>query len=278
MKLPIRLLAIDIDGTLLDPQYQISMANLAALRRAHRNGVEVVLVTGRRHTFAMPVAQMLGFDLWLISSNGAVTRSSQGELFHRDLLPSAVARKLCDYMREFRGSLVLTFDHEGKGALVVERMDELHASIARWLEKNQAFIELVSPITDALRSDPIQAMFCGTIPRMKAAEARLAASHLGGQITVLKTQYDARDLCIIDVLNSGCSKGHALKRWAQYRGLQREEVMAIGDNYNDIEMLEFAGVPFVMGNASDDVKQNGWPITLPNDQSGVAAALEQVGI
>jgi hydroxymethylpyrimidine pyrophosphatase-like HAD family hydrolase len=54
--------------------------------------------------------------------------------------------------------------------------------------------------------------------------------------------------------------------------------MAIGDNYNDLEMLEFAGVPFVMGNASDDIKQNGWPITLGNDQSGVAAALEQVGI
>ncbi len=278
MKLPIRLLAIDIDGTLLDPQYQISAANLAALRRAHRSGVEVVLVTGRRHTFAMPVAEMLGFDLWLISSNGAVTRSSRGELFHRDLLPRATARKLCDYMHEFLGNLVLTFDHEGKGALVVERFDDLHASIARWLEKNAAYIELVAPITDALRTDPIQAMFCGTLARMREAEARLAAGHLGGEVTVLKTQYDARDLCIIDVLNYDCSKGHALKRWAAHRGLERQEIMAIGDNYNDIAMLAFAGVPFVMGNASDDVKQNGWAVTLSNDQSGVAAALEQVGI
>ena len=278
MKLPIRLLAIDIDGTLLDPQYQISAANLAALRRAHRNGVEVVLVTGRRHTFAMPVAEMLGFDLWLISSNGAVTRSSRGELFHRDLLPRATARKLCEYMREFWNSIVLTFDHEGKGSLVVQSVDELHASIARWLEKNASFIELVTPITDALRTDPIQAMFCGTLVRMRQAEARLAAGHLAAEVTVLKTQYDARDLCIIDVLNYGCSKGHALKRWATHRGLERHEIMAIGDNYNDIEMLAFAGVPFVMGNASDDVKQNGWAVTLPNDQSGVAAALEEVGI
>ncbi len=278
MKLPIRLLAIDIDGTLLDPQYQISTANLAALRRAHRNGVEVVLVTGRRHMFAMPVADLLGFDLWLISSNGAVTRSSKGELFHRDLLPCATARKLCDYMRAFRGNLVLTFDIEGKGALVLERLDELHGSIARWLEKNEAYIELVTPITDALQSDPVQAMFCGNIARMREAEARLAAGHLGREITVLKTQYEARDLCIIDALNFGCSKGHALKRWAEHRGLGRQEVMAIGDNYNDLEMLAFAGVPFVMGNASDEVKQNGWPVTLSNDQSGVAAALEQVGI
>ncbi len=278
MNLPIRLLAIDIDGTLLDPQYQISAANLAALRRAHLNGVEVVLVTGRRHAFAMPVAEMLGFDLWLISSNGAVTRSSQGELFHRDLLPRATARKLCDYMRDFRGNLVLTFDVETKGALVLERLDELHGSIARWLEKNHAFIQLITPITDSLRTDPVQAMFCGTVVRMRDAEARLAAGPFAREVTVLKTQYDARDLCIIDVLNQGCSKGHALKRWAAHRGLDRREIMAIGDNYNDLEMLAFAGVPFVMGNASDDLKQNGWAVTLGNDQSGVAAALEEVGI
>ena len=278
MKLPLRLLAIDIDGTLLDPQYQISAANLAALRRAHRSGVEVVLVTGRRHAFAMPVAALLGFDLWLISSNGAVTRSSQGELFHRDLLPRATALHLCDYMRDFRGNMVVTFDIEAKGALVLERLDQLHASIARWLEKNQAFIQLVTPITDALSTDPVQAMFCGAVARMKEAEARLAAGQLGTQITVLKTQYDARDLCMIDVLNFGCSKGHALKRWAAHRRLERQQIMAIGDNYNDLEMLAFAGVPFVMGNASDDVKQSGWPVTLGNDQSGVAAALEEMGI
>jgi hydroxymethylpyrimidine pyrophosphatase-like HAD family hydrolase len=77
----IRLIASDIDGTLLNPQFQISDDDLTALRRAHAAGIEVVLVTGRRHTFALPIAQQLGFDLWLISSNGAVTRSLAGETF-----------------------------------------------------------------------------------------------------------------------------------------------------------------------------------------------------
>ena len=72
---PIRLLAADIDGTLLNPEFQISEVDMAALRRAHQEGVEVILVTGRRHKFALPIAQQLGFDLWLISSNGAITRS-----------------------------------------------------------------------------------------------------------------------------------------------------------------------------------------------------------
>lgn len=277
VKLPIRLLAIDIDGTLLDPNFQISAANLEALRRAHAAGVEIVLGTGRRHAFAMPIAEQLGFELWLITSNGAVTKSSQGELFHRDLLPATTARRLIAHMSAFRGHAVLTFDREDQGALVLEHMDQLTQSIQRWLEKNQQSISFVVPIEQSLVADPIQAMFCGTVARMQEAQQHLAtAPSLLSEITVLRTQYDHRDLCIVDVLNKDCSKGHALARWAQARGYRREDVMAIGDNYNDREMLEFAGVPVVMGNASNDLKQSGWIVTLPNDQSGVAAAIEQL--
>jgi HAD superfamily hydrolase (TIGR01484 family) len=136
VKPEIRLLAIDIDGTLLDPQFQISPANFAALKHAHEAGVEIVLVTGRRHQFALPIAQSLGFDVALISSNGAVTRSLSGELFHRDLLPVSTARELVAHMEPFRGNLVLTFDREGKGALVLERTDELTSHIQRWVESN----------------------------------------------------------------------------------------------------------------------------------------------
>ncbi len=274
--LPIRLLAVDIDGTLLNPEFQISEADLAALRRAHQEGVEVVLVTGRRHTFALPIAQQLAFDLWLISSNGAITRSLASETFHRDLLPAATCCKLCAAMQEFRGNTVLTFDTEAKGAIVLEHMEELSASIQRWLQKNLQFIDFVAPIEKSLTTDPVQAMFCGPIPRMHQALAALAASGLEKDITVLRTEYPIRDLSIVDVLNQGCSKGHALERWANYRGIAREQVMAIGDNYNDIEMLAFAGLPFIMGNASDELRRNGWAVTLPNDQSGVAAAIEQV--
>src|SRR6266700_8110853 len=129
----IRLLATDIDGTLLNPQFQVSEGDLVALRRAHAAGIEIVLVTGRRHTFALPIAQQLGFDLWLISSNGAVTRSLTGETFHRDMMPAETCLRVCHAMQEFRGNTVVTFDKESKGALVLERMDELTVIIQRWL-------------------------------------------------------------------------------------------------------------------------------------------------
>jgi hypothetical protein len=179
-------------------------------------------------------------------------------------------------MREFRGNTVLTFDTEAKGAIVLEHMQELNASIQRWLEKNLQYIDFVVPVEKALTTDPVQAMFCGPIPRMQQALTALSSSGLENEITILRTEYEARDLSIVDVLNHGCSKGHALERWAKYRGIPREQVMAIGDNYNDIEMLAFAGVPVIMGNASEELRRNGWAVTLPNDQHGVAAAIEQM--
>jgi Cof subfamily protein (haloacid dehalogenase superfamily) len=270
------LLAIDIDGTLLDSNYQLPDVNLTALQHAHASGVEIILVTGRRHAFALPIVAELGFELWLISSNGAITRSSRGQTFYRDLLPVAVARQLCAEMADFRQQMVFTFDIEGRGALIVERVNALNQSISRWMEKNAGYIELFEPIENALRSDPVQGMFCGPISLMQKAEQRLLASALIPNVTVLKTQYNARDLCILDVLNQGCSKGHALRRWAEFRGITPQAIVAIGDNYNDAEMLNFAGRAFIMENACEELKQNGWSVAPSNDCGGVAGVIEQV--
>ena len=271
----IRLLAVDIDGTLLDSKFQISPANQAALHRASGAGVEIVLVTGRRHSFALPIARQLEVPLAIISSNGAIIRSLGGELFHRHLLPRQTALALCAHMSEFRSTLVLTFEREDRGALVVESLDAFTGAISNWMQKNRDFIECVQPIEQSLVTDPIQAMFCGAVERMQAALAQLRAGAVASDIQVLRTEYPRRDLAIVDVLARGCSKGAALERWAHHRGYGRHQVMAIGDNYNDVEMLEFAGLPVIMGNASQDLQQNGWARTASNDESGVAAAVEQ---
>lgn len=272
---PVRLIAIDIDGTLLDSNFQVSSRNLETLRKANSLGVEIALATGRRHTFALPVARALGFELTLISSNGAVTRTSDGTLFHRDPLPLTTTIELVAHMTDFRRNLVITFDGEEPGSLVLETLEELNASIKKWMEKNAQYIRFVSPIEDGLSGEPIQAMFCGTVGRMTAAQSQLKKnSGLLTRITVLKTQYDARDLCMLDVLNKGCTKGAALRRWAAFKNYQPAEVMAIGDNYNDIEMLEFAGHSYIMGNATEELRDRGWHTTLGNNENGVANAVE----
>lgn len=277
---PIRLLALDIDGTLTDANFQVPARNITALRAAHEAGIEIILATGRRHDYALPIAQELGFPLWLISSNGALIRSSAGETFFTDRLSARTAAELIQYMGEFRGHAVLTFDRAanvpGNDSLVLESADELNKTVSRWLEVNRPYIKFVSPLEDALTEDPLQAMYCGRVAAMERLQQRLSQARFLGKITVLKTQYDHRDLCILDILNRDCSKGHALRRWAQQRGIPREQIMAIGDNHNDVEMLEFAGVAVVMGNASQELKQHGWIVTGSNAESGVAVAVEEI--
>jgi Cof subfamily protein (haloacid dehalogenase superfamily) len=277
---PIRLLALDIDGTLTDPSFQVPARNIAALRAAHEAGIEIILATGRRHDYALPIARELGFPIWLISSNGALIRSSDNETFFTDRLPARTALELIQYMNEYRGHAVLTFDRAanvpGNDSLVLESADELNKTVSRWLEANRPYIKFVSPLEDALTEDPLQAMYCGRVDVMEGLQKRLSQAGFLDKITVLKTQYDHRDLCILDILNRECSKGHALRRWAKERGIPREQIMAIGDNHNDLEMLEFAGVAVVMGNASNELKQNGWMLTGSNEESGVALAVERI--
>jgi Cof subfamily protein (haloacid dehalogenase superfamily) len=278
---PIRVLAVDIDGTLTDPQFQISTRNVAALRAAHQAGIQIILATGRRHDYAMPIARELGMPVMLVSSNGALVRSSEGETLFAERLPASTARKLIRHMDDYRGNAVLTFDRAnnvpGNDSLVLERADELNQSVSRWLEVNRPYIKFVVPLEDALtQEDPLQAMYCGRVRHMEAAQQKLACAGFLDEITVMKTQYEHRDLCILDILTRNCSKGHALRRWASQQGIPRDQIMAIGDNYNDLEMLEFAGFPVVMGNASEELKRNGWKVTASNAESGVALALEEL--
>ncbi len=278
MPAPIRLLAIDIDGTLLDRQYQLPPRNLAALEAAHRAGVEVVLVTGRRFAFALPVAQLLPFELVMITSNGALVKSRSGESYYRDLLPRETAARALEWTRPWRGYTVLAYDVDGAGQLVIEGLDKRSPGFLAWMERNRPFVTF-APLEEALAArageQPLQVMYSGPVEVLREIERTLLEAPFRAEFRLLKTEYEARDLSIVDIINHRCSKGNALRAWAERRGYRREEVMAIGDNFNDLEMLEFVGMPVVMGNAVEKLKGNGWQVTADCDQAGVADAIER---
>ncbi|HXS75476.1 MAG TPA: HAD-IIB family hydrolase [Terracidiphilus sp.] len=279
---PVRLVAIDMDGTLLPTFSQtISPRNAQALRAAQRAGVTVAIATGRRTAYTAPLLEGLGLraDMPLITSNGAVTRTLGGDPVDRSHLQARVARELCGLLRPF-GTLVFTFDMVGRGELILEDFEQAHQRIALWVEANRDAIEIVSPLQDALGdgNDPIQGMVTGGVERMRQAEKALKASSWSNFCEAVRTEYPARDLSIVDLLPPGVSKGWALERLAARLGIDRKETMAIGDNWNDVNMLEWAGQAVLMGNAAQDLrtlaKTNGWKQAPPNDQDGVAVTLE----
>ncbi len=208
-------------------------------------------------------------------------RTLDGDSIDRCHLPAPVGRVLCGLLRPF-GTVVFTFDRPGRGELVLEDLEQAHGRIALWVEANRNAIEIVRPLEQALMDgeDPIQGMAAGGIGRMREAEKALKTSEWSGHCECVRTEYPARDLAILDILPPGISKGWALSKLASRMGVDRKETMAIGDNWNDVEMLEWAGQSVVMGNAATELramaKTRGWKQAPPNDQDGVAVVLETV--
>ena len=302
----IRLLALDIDGTLLDSSGFLPPANRQAIASAIDRGVEVALATGRRYDYARPIFEQLPAPLTLILSNGAVVKQRDGQTVLKRLLPREVAREVIRSVPQYRHGAAVTFDRPRTAQIVYQSIDWNHPRHGRFFAANRPFLAEVDPLEDCLTEDPVQVMFTGGCVQMRALfnELRAGAGPESGGSTsrrdgpaacrsdgaakrsavveespdhrysVALTEYEHRDFSLVDVLQAGCSKGTALEEWSRQQGYTREEVMAVGDNLNDLEMLEFAGRPVVMGNGIVDLKDRGWTVTGTNDEAGVARAVE----
>jgi len=268
----IRLLAIDIDGTLLDTRGNIPPTNVTALARAIDAGVEVVLATGRRYEFARTIFEQLPEPLTLILSNGAIVKTREGETIVRHLLPRSVALDVLQRTAAYRQSAAVLFDRPLEGQVVYEAVDWEHPRHGAYFRANRRFISLVQPLEHAVTEDPLQVMFTGSCAGMRALHALLVDADAGG-FAVTLTEYESRDFALVDVIRAGCSKGSALRELARMRGIESHSVMAIGDNLNDLPMLEFAGVPVVMANGVAALRARGWATAPSNDAAGVAAAI-----
>jgi Cof subfamily protein (haloacid dehalogenase superfamily) len=274
----VRLIALDIDGTLLDSEWKLSEANRSAIAEATRRGIEVALVTGRRYDFAMPIARNLGSPLTMIVNNGALVRTHDGETHVRHLLPRTIARQVLEITLRWRDGAGVVFDRPRERQIVLEVLETDEPIRSAYYKRNKEFICQAKPLESCLTEDPIQVMFSGKVEPMRAAEAALRAAPFVATFGLAVTVYESRDFAMIDVIHPQCSKGASLAEWATLHGYAREEVMAIGDNHNDLEMLSFAGVPIVMGNSVPELKAFGWHETGTNDQNGVALAIEQFAL
>ena len=269
----IRLIAIDLDGTLLNSRREISEGNRQALLQAVERGVQVVIVTGRRFHSALPLLRQIPCLVTLITSNGALIANSSGEVFHRDFLPRQVAKEVLETAREFRPYSVAIFHIPGYGQVTMQDNAVHDGPLGWYLQTSPHSLRLVSDLEAALDNDPIQVMIGGPPAHIEPAEKLLAEAPVQSSVHLTWTKYLTTNISILDVMNRGCSKGRALKIWAERWGIQPGEVMAVGDNFNDLEMLQYAGLPVLMGNHCPELHRPDWALTLPNDEDGVAVAI-----
>jgi Cof subfamily protein (haloacid dehalogenase superfamily) len=275
----IRLIAIDIDGTLLDSRGRLPDAHRDALAEAHRRGIAIALVTGRSFHFALPVTRLLGVPATLVCNNGALVKDEGGETAMRRLLPRSTARDVLAGAPGYEDSVAIIFDRPDERQMVFERMDWSNPNRSGYFEKNKAFIARSPvPLAETLTEDPIQVMFNGGVAAMRALIASLRSLPVAAECAFALTEYERRDFALVDINGAGCSKGSTLARWAERSGLTRDHVMAIGDNLNDLEMLDFAGIAVVMGNAADELRHRGYVLTASNDEGGAAAAIRQYAL
>ncbi|MCY4075652.1 MAG: HAD hydrolase family protein [Acidobacteria bacterium] len=317
----VRLIGIDIDGTLLDSRSRLPERNRRAVRAAVERGIHVVLVTGRAYHHAMPIARQLhglpapdaaagghgragvvrpttdGYgpggnaapapgggaapgcdatscDGTLIVSNGALTKGTDGATRACRLLPRAIARGVVTAMRPRHRGVAAIFDRPGARQYVYEGIDWSNPNRAWYYERNRAYMTRAERIEEALTDDPVQVGFTGSVAEMRALHEAIRDLPEAGRVTPMLTEYPARDFSLLDIIARGCSKGSGLAAWARRLGLEPAEVMAVGDNLNDLEMLEFAGRPVVMGNAVAELKARGWPVAATHDDCGLADAVE----
>jgi len=280
----IRLLALDLDGTLLNPRGKVSERNRQALADARGSGVRVALCTGRRFRDARPLALELGLDVPLISHNGALTKHAETlETVSVLPLPLDAAQTAVRVGQKFGADALVSDDHEGLGVLVYDHLSGDNPSLLRYIawarrvhgEEGAKAIKEVPSLLEYLDHEPVHIAFSGGCAAIDELAA-LLQKELGATAKLLSTMYPAMDFALLDIIHPQASKGVGVAAAAAELGIARAEVMAVGDNFNDLEMLEFAGTGVVMANADATLRErNGFFSTASNAEDGVALAIEK---
>ena len=279
-KLLPRLLAVDLDGTLLTPEKRISAGDADALRRAVDAGAAVLVATGRGLHSARPVLEALPVPAYAALHNGALMLDPTGaELWRVSMQPRAVATAL-PLVRAAGIHPMLYAGVAGVGGddvtLVLEREARNSPHTQDYLGTKGPILELVADVTVACDRGVLGIVSFG--PRDSVAAAATAVGRLDGEVDSWWSPSTTSGADLFEALAPGGAKGCALRRLTERLGLTPEEVMAIGDNNNDLDMLRYAGTAVAMANATPEARATAHFVTAANTADGVAHALARIGL
>ena len=270
------LLAIDLDGTLLDSTNQIPKDNQNALAACSKAGVVIAIVTGRRFTAARTFLSKLSIDPFIVANSGAIImKSEKGPLLKRHLLSRKVAYKIMKLAEEKNIVPIIHDGPEGESHLVLSKKAKNIPHIAQYLRHVVPPPIWVSSIR--LDRDPVQIGFVSTTSNIRKLECRLhqELNKERKTISLARTEYLTRNFALLDALAINATKSTALSFLRNHVRPSISHTIAIGDNWNDLDMLRTAGMGIIMANADRKLRTMGFTETSSNDQAGVAQAIER---
>ena len=263
-----RLLALDVDGTVAGKDRRVSSVVRAAVAAAHSRGVHVTLATGREFRSASRFARDLGLSAPLICSQGAVIKDCVSlDVLHHVPLPGTLAAEAVTMLHGTGVCVIANIDDK---LYIVEDGPGFAAFTRRWGTPDPAHV-VVAPNLAAItrQTPPTKVMFFGDPPIVDRELARVV-DHFGETLAFVRS-----DVTVGEMIAPGLSKGIALATVADTLGVERDQVIAIGDEENDVPMLQWAGLGLAMGNAPDAVKRMADAVIPSVDEDGVAWAIDR---
>ena len=263
------LVAVDLDGTLLNSRKEISGPDRDALARAEAAGVALAVISGRRFQELEALTGELPESVFRAGHGGALIRQGDRTIAESPL-PRAAAKAAVRSARR-RGLPALISERDGRVRITAN---------SPATPRVERYLRTVRPTPQfdpepEFAADPLHLVIAGTPETCRETERELRES-LGASVTLDRTEYVATRLGLLDILAGGVDKGTALAQIARETGVSLDETLAIGDNWNDLTMLEAAGVGVVMENAEPGLKARGFERTASHDDHGVALAITRV--
>ena len=260
----IKLFVSDIDGTILVSGKKISARNIQAVQKMVAAGITVTIATGRMYSAALPIAKELGVNVPIITYNGALIKSTEGEILHSEYLPKDLIIDIVNFF-ERQNWYIQSYSNDKLFYAFRNDYSNLYETTQKVQGKEIGWQGLRENTENVCKLLGVNANLAETLERVK-----LVKTEFGERISVTKSHPQ-----FIEMMMPGVSKAAAVKILAEKLGVEKSEVMAIGDSDNDLQMLQAAGQSIAMGNATENIKSACTFVTGDCADDGFADAVEK---
>jgi Cof subfamily protein (haloacid dehalogenase superfamily) len=272
----IRLLAVDLDGTLVTGEDEISAPTRAALHRLRAAGVAVAIATGRRFRMTRGAIDALGLAVPSVCLGGALVKRGDGRTLHAQPFDASEFRAVASLFRGQGHTAVAQRDSQRGGAdFVVDESVPWNFPTRDYHDRNERFAECAGRLADEEREDVLVIGAFGELAELRELERELHRAHPNAFTAhVMPGFFNQGHYC--EVVPSHVSKWTGLERLADLLGVSRGEICAVGDERNDLSMISGAGMGVAMGNACEELKQAADWVTGRHDEDGLVGVVERI--